>query len=318
MPTNNSMKTSTKEQLKTRCDVCCGNIDKGHDKLVCEGGCGCSFHRDCGGVTVKHYDKLLTAGSPPFVCQYCTLTKCRTEVVLLKEQVDSLKTELEQVKKLLQVKEKATSARVASTADARTTYAAVAASLNSSNTTNFNQKIARPTKNRKKRELHSSVGSSNSEAADTQHKIEQTETENDEYMQLQRVPGARKIWGTLRKTTVRRVFGALTKMMSEKPGLKIKRKEQSGTDKYKPRWWFVIRADEADLLKLEEEWNAVYDETSWKLLPVFKSIGDTHSSSGNANPASSQTPKNIPNSSLPAGDVSQTDDTPSEDETVPQ
>ena len=38
------------------------------------------------------------------------------------------------------------------------------------------------------------------------------------------------------------------------------------------QWWFLIRGDEADLLVLDQEWEAVQIQTSWKLEHCHKPV----------------------------------------------
>ena len=38
------------------------------------------------------------------------------------------------------------------------------------------------------------------------------------------------------------------------------------------QWWFLIRGDEADLLVLDQEWEAVQMQTSWKLERCHKPV----------------------------------------------
>lgn len=89
-----------------------------------------------------------------------------------------------------------------------------------------------------------------------------------------KVAGARKVWGTMSETTVKGVTGIISKLCSIKSGLKIKRKVQPGGQNHKPRWWFVIHAEEDNLCTLEAEWPSVSEQTQWKLLPCYKPIFD--------------------------------------------
>ena len=85
-----------------------------------------------------------------------------------------------------------------------------------------------------------------------------------------KVSGARKIWGTMRETTVRSVKGVISKLCKIESGFKVKQKDQPGDSLHKPKWWFVIHADESDLAKLDSGWGVVSDHTSWKLQLCYK------------------------------------------------
>ena len=85
-----------------------------------------------------------------------------------------------------------------------------------------------------------------------------------------KVTGARKIWGTMRETTVRSVKGVISKLCKIESGFKVKRKDLTGDSLNKPKWWFVIHADESVLAKLDSGWGVVSDHTSWKLQLCYK------------------------------------------------
>ena len=85
------------------------------------------------------------------------------------------------------------------------------------------------------------------------------------------VIGARKIWGTLRSTTVTAVTRAL-ETVTDLPidQLSVKRKYKNMINSKKSvRWWFVIRGDESNLQKLEECWQLVSLQTNWKIEPLL-------------------------------------------------
>ena len=93
------------------------------------------------------------------------------------------------------------------------------------------------------------------------------------------VPDARRIWGTLKTTTIRaveKVIGSLTKVPTSE--LKIKRKYKTTTDNLSSstqrvfRWWFVVRAKESVLEQLQKEWYLVAMQTDWKLTPLLQYV----------------------------------------------
>ena len=74
----------------------------------------------------------------------------------------------------------------------------------------------------------------------------------------------------MHESTVRSVKGVISKLCKIKPGFKVKRKDQPGDSFHKPKWWFVIHADESDLAKLDSGWGVVSDHTSWKIQFCYK------------------------------------------------
>ena len=86
------------------------------------------------------------------------------------------------------------------------------------------------------------------------------------------IPGARKIWGTMRETSASAVIATLTKltsMSSEQVQARCKFKPINGNNS-RIRWWFVLRGDEDILSILESEWKQVQLQTNWKLEPLLK------------------------------------------------
>ena len=86
------------------------------------------------------------------------------------------------------------------------------------------------------------------------------------------VLGARKVWGTLRSTTVSAVANAICSVTNiPTTDISIKRKFKSRpNDNRVKRWWFVLRGEESTLQKLEGCWNQLQLQTNWKLEPVLR------------------------------------------------
>jgi len=89
--------------------------------------------------------------------------------------------------------------------------------------------------------------------------------------QKEKVVGARRIWGTLKTTTVATVTSALSRLTSVGDKLQIRRKFKTTTGN-RIRWWFVVRGSEEDLCNLENEWDRINIQTSWKLEVCYKLI----------------------------------------------
>ena len=88
-------------------------------------------------------------------------------------------------------------------------------------------------------------------------------------LQRERVSGARRIWGTLRSTTVAAVTTALSRLTTVGSKLQVRRKYKTGKDN-RSRWWYIVKGAEEDLCELDSEWNHVHIQTSWKLEACFK------------------------------------------------
>ena len=100
-----------------------------------------------------------------------------------------------------------------------------------------------------------------------------------------RVPGARRIWGTMKSCTVTAIKNAISRLCPSLPsGLRVRRKFK--TNREKTRWWFIVRAPEQTLSMLKEQWGTVKVQTSWSLEPCF---APTVSAPGSLDPTDSDT-----------------------------
>ena len=96
---------------------------------------------------------------------------------------------------------------------------------------------------------------------------------------LVEVENAKKIWGTLRSTTVAAVDNVIKRTVSESlaSSLHIKRKYRVSSNGSIKKWWYVLRGDKSDVELLEKEWGKVSLHTGWRLESVF-SFEDSDSS----------------------------------------
>ena len=84
-----------------------------------------------------------------------------------------------------------------------------------------------------------------------------------------RVVGARKIWGTLKNSSVSSIKSVISRLCNIDGGLRVRRKDQEGSMTKRSRWWYVVHGNEPLLNQLETKWDQVKLQTSWKLEPCF-------------------------------------------------
>ena len=84
------------------------------------------------------------------------------------------------------------------------------------------------------------------------------------------VVGARRIWGTMKDSTVKSVKNVISRVCKIDGGLRVKRKTKENPVTNRTKWWFVIHADECLLSDLDAKWEQVKLQTLWKLEPCFK------------------------------------------------
>ena len=112
------------------------------------------------------------------------------------------------------------------------------------------------------------------------------------------VPGARKVWGTLKATSTSAVTGILRRLTSIGSKLSVKRKSRSATGGRRESWWFILRGNEDDLTKLQSEWVAVATQTKWKIERVSYYSGTSKTSFPSNQVAPVNTPSVTPASSV--------------------
>ena len=85
----------------------------------------------------------------------------------------------------------------------------------------------------------------------------------------------------MKSTTPGAISSALKKLTTVGNQVSIKRKHKQ-LDSGHTRWWFVLKGEEQVLTQLEDEWERMCLQLSWKLEPCFKPKSlkiDTHTDS---------------------------------------
>ena len=85
---------------RTNCSICEKVIkdqQKGQESIFCERDCQAWMHRICAGISRKAFGKAKSSDDP-FFCHYCLCHKQETEIINLKTTINSLQSELAQLK----------------------------------------------------------------------------------------------------------------------------------------------------------------------------------------------------------------------------
>ncbi len=87
------------------------------------------------------------------------------------------------------------------------------------------------------------------------------------------IPGKRRIWGTMKSCSALAVRNALRRIASLPEQINVRRKfkQINGSN---IRWWHIISGSEDELKQLENKWDSVQLQMSWKLEPCCKSLDD--------------------------------------------
>ena len=93
------------------------------------------------------------------------------------------------------------------------------------------------------------------------------------------VPGARKIWGTMKACSVQTVSTTIAQLCPSVAGkLQLRRKFKTNDNGRIIRWWFLIRGEEDVLVELQQIWKRVSIQTSWRLEEclIYKDLPPEH------------------------------------------
>ena len=314
---SNSKKASEKEKQQKVCDLCTGSFKASEEVLQCEGNCRLHMHRYCAGLAKTQYEELV-ASSTPFVCLVCTQRLHKAEVLALQNELASLKSELVELRSTIAnpsspqlaplAEHGKTSPSVNSHGDElralREEVDKIAAVINVEPRNYAKAAATYPTRPKRGPALKRQ-----SRPKGTPGLNRGTTTTDDSPSkrmhaprQMEKVEGARKMWGTLRTTTSSAVSSTLAKLTTIPQGeLHVKRKYKQSNDGVKPmHWWFVLRGSEAVMGKLDDEWGKVSLQTNWKLMPLLRFSNPDHSESSTPDSVqhpSSAIPPHIPSSS---------------------
>ena len=233
---------------------------KSQDSIFCEGSCQAWLHRCCAGLTRTRFAEL-SDDSRPFYCPSCASDKHTHELAELKSAVAALVLEVEQLKSTVH-----TLTTVQPAEGAERTWSQVV------------QKKRKPKKPRQ------ALGADQSAEERARKRTSVSDQrlsgageprgrshEQAPPSQKEKVVGARRIWGTMKTTTVATVTSALSRLTSVGGRLQIRRKFKTTTGN-RSRWWFVVRGSEEDLCNLENEWDRINIQTSWKLEVCYKLV----------------------------------------------
>ena len=253
------------------CPICTQPIvessdtEDGEEALLCEGTCNCWLHRWCGGVTKSRYEAL-SSTEQPFYCPSCTA--CRQEQVIL--ELQSMVTALaDEVRGL-----KATVAGLQLSNSIATTHPTAGPDKSENGPLAVESELQWNVVAARKRGGKGKGPASAKTAAPKGSKNGSLGKQpGSQKPPRVRVNGARKVWGTLKNTTVKGVSNALTvlgKVPSNALTIKRKYKTVNTDSKRVVRWWFVIRGEEKVLEQLENNWSSVGIQTAWKLEPLLE------------------------------------------------
>ena len=266
MPPKKNRNGAITSASKEICCICCQVVTVGKDELLfCAGDCQRWLHRYCASVTLEQY-KDITDNGKTFSCPCCYRQHQQEQISQLTSTVDALKLEIAELKGCISTLTAARNAEPRS-------YATVTATT---------QRMNRPAHGRRRKLANPAKTTSSGDSSAARPTVPTDSAsspilqygENSINREKERVEGASRIWGTVRESTANSVKNVITRLC--KPDLSrnlvVKRKDRFNPVSNKTRWWYIVRADESLLVELENDWECVQLQTSWKLEQCFRTV----------------------------------------------
>ena len=273
---------------------------EGQEALLCEGTCQKWLHRWCAGVHKENF-RDLASSDKPFICPLCSLAEHRLLITTLLETVQSLKEEIKQLKgeRLVQLSAKNSNSEASYQVCSEAPFESLPTPQENKSEPWYNvtRKDKRDGKGRERNTKMRGNGSGvqstsisgasalnvaaiherptrkhpgprwlsvNSLKPQKQTQSEPTAGQVEPKCPSEEVPGVRRVWGTMRNCSNRTVLTVLQRLSTVSEKVEIRRKFKKKGDN-RVQWWFLIRAEETVLQQLEQEWELVQTQTSWKL-----------------------------------------------------
>ena len=238
------------------CDLCTGAFKASDKVLHCEGYCKKSLHCYCAGISRQHY-KTLIDNSTPFVCLVCTQLLHKAEIQMLLSKLEVLKSECQELRAELRTTRADTPAAPTPAGNKSTQPAAFQAlkkDLEQLRATVEAQSKSyaaalktggRSKAQPKKKSYHDKNNrtvNSQSESAQASS-VKHSPPKHSSSKPKVPVPGARKVWETMKETSAPAVIATLTKLTSMSSGqVQARRKFKSiNGNSRRMRWWLVLK-----------------------------------------------------------------------------
>ena len=238
--------------------------DIAQEALQCE-VCLLHMHRYCAGLSRSHYKELVSK-STPFVCMVCAQRSQKALIQQLQDEVSALRCELDKLR-----------AAGSNSAANKTALEALKDDVQQLKSSNYGLSVT----SRRSQPSYAEMTASKSRKPQKQKQVTSGEpgaalpTPSDTAgagagKRKVQVAGARRVWGTMKDSTVKSVKNVISRVCKIDGGLRVKRKTKDNPVTNRSKWWFVIHADEHLLSELDAKWEQVKLQTLWKLEPCFK------------------------------------------------
>ena len=201
------------------CDGCAAPVQEG-EALFCS-SCNICLHRYCAGIPRSHYPSI----SSSFICIACSMAANKAVISELRGEIAALKAELLETRSALkEIQLKSCDALPTKGSNLRSVNRAIPSQSFSEAVRNTHATGARAALHQPNVNIPQGSKPSPSHGPATGKVL---------------VEGARRIWGTMKASSISATQGTICKLTSLKDKLQIKRKTKALTNN-KLTWWFVI------------------------------------------------------------------------------
>ena len=234
-------------------------VSEGEDALFCDRRCAC--------ITKARFDRISTSEAP-FLCHDCEAEAQCDAIDSLQNEAAALRAEVVELKNALQEAE--------NRAICLTDSMPKSSNPEPEQSTSWSTAVQRGSKGKQSRP-HQQRQNRNSRLPTTGHEQVLDKPVRDKQpgkapakgRDMQPVLGKRRIWGTLKQCNA----GAVQRAIHQFPtvpdsSIEVRRKYKT-LKNAKQRWWYVLKAEEELLQRLDGEWEGVKLQTGWKLEPCL-------------------------------------------------
>ena len=255
----------------------CTNSTPADEAVKCS-SCQEIAHRYCAGVPMKEFRSI--SESNPHHCAKCLKETYLSTISEMKSTIAALQGELRELRETMN--ELCTNQQQSSNAPGAHNPVVESVSFQGSQqwseVVKRNGRARRPAAQRQgapPRADRSAPGSPNRTSSSQNLRTRRTDNRGIQHART-KIPGARKVWGTHKSTTTGEVKGAISVLANIAPAdLAVKRKFRvQESNVQRSTWWFVLRADENTLRRLEDSWNTLALPRRWRLKPLFTFMDD--------------------------------------------
>ena len=295
----------------TTCSLCCEKIVEGKQQAIyCEGKCGW-MHRYCAGLSVPKFEDISVLSSSSFLCSYCDQHTRTAEVNALKWEIETLKTELAQLRESITLADR----RIVSSTQTigMSTEKSLSLQPNSSSSGRDKNGGARGKEARRQRGTGQkgkgggsgggagsggggsgggeggggggggggSGGGGNGGGDRVKKRIEKENAQRTGSSSSSpspvtsqpkiKVKGKRRVWGTLKASHSGVIKNSICNVTGLPSNLFEVKRKYKSISGQKIRWWHVLTGKEEDLISLERKWDTVKIQTGWKIEPCYVS-----------------------------------------------